>query len=109
MPKPVDVLPVGSPPMPSLPTSNAHLAPVPPAAVSEGVATTLPASPTGVAVIPSAYVPYVILGSMVAMGLGEELSNPAPLTVARVGGILLKLGAVGLAAASQGQRKAPAQ
>lgn len=108
MSKPVvDVSRVESPPMPAVPSSNAHLAPVAPAAVSEGVVTN--ASPTGLPRIPTEYVPWLLLGATSATsGLAA-----ASVTVESVAAKAVLLGlsaAIGTAAGiiSQGYRKPPA-
>jgi hypothetical protein len=48
-------------------------------------------SPTGTPRIPPNYTVPILIGAAVLMVVGEELSNPAPWTVARAGGFILKL------------------
>lgn len=84
----IDVSPVGSLPAPAPHHGAAHLAPVRPH-VAEGVAVRN--------LMPDAWAPYALAGSVIVTLAGQELLNPAPWDRARVGSILVNLGGLTLA------------
>ena len=90
----VDVSRVESPPMPAVPESNAHLAPVAPAVISE-------ASPTGQPLIPPKAVPYLTVAVAAAVVVHETVHHP---TAQLITGILLAVASV-LGLASPGLRR----
>ena len=80
------------------------LVPTPPA-LDDKAALVRVANPNGAPVIPPAAVPYVLAGAGVLTIVGEELSDPAPWSAARVIGLVTKLVGYLALGASPGLRR----
>jgi hypothetical protein len=64
-----------------------------------------PASPTGTPVVPPAAVPYLLAGVVAVDLVAEELSDPAPWTVARTLRLISRLVVYAVLGASPGLRR----
>ena len=65
----------------------------------------VPASPTGVPIIPPKAVPYVLLGGAALTVVSEEVANPGPWSLGRILALIVKLLPLAVGGASPGLRR----